>query len=88
MEIYRLLCSGENVPYNVLCDLFNAETNNGLDMCKYTDLLEKSVDQIMSSFKKRSALKLTSSRNAVLIQKDKRVSTVNDFELVTWLIIK
>lgn len=88
LEIYRLLCSGENVPYNVLCDLFNAETNNGLDMCKYTDLLEKSVDQIMSSFKKRSALKLTSSRNAVLIQKDKRVSTVNDFELVTWLIIK
>ena len=88
LEIYRLLCSGENVPYDKLCDLFNTETNNGSDMSKYTDLLEKSVTEIMTSFKKRSAMKLTTSRNAVLIKKDKQASNVNDFELVTWLIIK
>ena len=88
LEIYRLLCSGENVPYDKLCQLFNTETNNGSDMSKYTDLLEKSVAEIMLSFKKRSAMKLTTSRNAVLIKKDKQVSNVNDFELVTWLIIK
>ena len=88
LEIYRLLCSGENVPYDKLCELFNTETNNGSDMSKYTDLLEKSVAEIMLSFKKRSAMKLTTSRNAVLIKKDKQASNVNDFELVTWLIIK
>ena len=88
LEVYRLLCSGEKIPYQKLCDLFNAETNNGSDMKKYTDLLDKSVAEIMSSFKRRSAQKLTTSRTAVLIKKDKQVSNVNDFELVTWLIIK
>ena len=88
LEVYRLLCSGENTPYDKLCDLFNTETNNGSDMTKYTDLLDKSVTEIMSSFRKRSAMKLTTSRNAVLIKKDKQASNVNDFELVTWLIIK
>ena len=57
-------------------------------MSKYTDLLEKAVAEIMTSFKKRSAMKLTNSRSAVLIKKDKQASNVNDFELVTWLIIK
>ncbi|MCI5608791.1 MAG: SNF2-related protein [Spirochaetia bacterium] len=88
LEVYRLLCSGENAPYDKLCELFNKETNNGSNMAKYTDLLDKSVTEIMSSFKKRSAMKLTTSRNAVLIKKDKQASNVNDFELVTWLIIK
>lgn len=88
LEVYRLLCSGEKAPYDKLCDLFNTETNNGSDMTKYTDLLDKSVAEIMSSFKKRSAMKLTTSRNAVLIKKDKQASNVSDFELVTWLIIK
>lgn len=88
LEIYRLLCSGENTPYNKLCDLFNAETKKGQDMSKYTDLLEKSVVEIMSSFKKRSAMKLTTSRSAVLIGKNAQASSTNDFELVTWLIIK
>ena len=88
LEVYRLLCSGENTPYDKLCELFNTETNNGSDMSKYTDLLEKAVAEIMTSFKKRSAMKLTTSRNAVLIKKDKQASNVSDFELVTWLIIK
>lgn len=88
LEVYRLLCSGENTPYDKLCELFNTETNNGSDMSKYTDLLEKAVAEIMTSFKKRSAMKLTTSRNAVLIKKDKQASAVNDFELITWLIIK
>lgn len=88
LEIYRLLCSGEKEPYSKLCDLFNAETNNGLDMGRYTGLLEKSVTEIRASFRKRSAMKLTASRNAVLIAKDKQAATVQDFELVTWLIIK
>ncbi|MBO4438868.1 MAG: DEAD/DEAH box helicase family protein [Spirochaetaceae bacterium] len=88
LEVYRLLCSGEKAPYDKLCELFNTETNSGTDMSKYSALLEKSVTEITSSFKKRNAMKLTTSRNAVLIKKDKQASNVGDFELVTWLIIK
>ncbi|MBR6296005.1 MAG: DEAD/DEAH box helicase family protein [Treponema sp.] len=88
LEVYRLLCSGEKAPYDKLCELFNKETNNGLDMSKYSVLLEKSVAEIMASFKRRSAMKLTAGRGGVLVAKDKQASNVGDFELVTWLIIK
>ena len=88
LEIYSLLCSEENVPYSKLCEIFNKETNNGENMSKYTDLLDKSVREIMSSFKNRSARKLTAGRSGVLISKDKQLSGMSDFELITWLIIK
>ena len=57
-------------------------------MAKYADLLGKAVGEIAASFKKRSAAKLSSARNAVLIAKNKQVSCMSDFELVTWLVIK
>ena len=89
LEVYRLLCSGETQAYEKLCDAFNKETDNGLDMSKYTDLLKKSVAEIMSSLKRRTAIKLiTGGRGAKLVAKEKQVSQINDFELVTWLIIK
>ena len=88
LEVYRLLCEGEKTPYKELCDLFNAETKNGCDMQKYTELLEKATAEISTSFKKRTAAKLGMSRSAVLISTDKQASKLSDFELVTWLIIK
>ena len=41
LEIYRLLCSGITQPYELLCDLFNNETNNGEDMKQYSELIKK-----------------------------------------------
>lgn len=88
LELYRLLCVGKKVPYQKLCDIFNAETKNASDMSKYYALLEKAVSEITSSFKRRSAAKLTSGRTAILISKEKQASKISDFELVTWLVIK
>jgi hypothetical protein len=57
-------------------------------MQKYSELLERAVNEISQIFKKRSAQKLTTDRSAVLIPKSKQISEMNNFELVTWLIIK
>ncbi|MBO4728968.1 MAG: DEAD/DEAH box helicase family protein [Spirochaetaceae bacterium] len=88
LEVYRLLCSGEKAPYDKLCKLFNTETNSGTDMSKYSALLEKSVTEITSSFKKRNAAKIVTGRGGVFIAKEKQATCISDFELVTWLIIK
>ena len=88
LEIYRLMCQGCKVPYEQLCDIFNSETNHGENMNKYTSLLEQAVNEIISIFKKRANVKLTTDRSAVLIPKSKQISEMNNFELVTWLIIK
>jgi len=88
LEIYRLMCQGRKEPFEELCELFNEETSNGEDMNAYTKLLNQAVEEIIRVFKKRSAQKLTSDRGALLIPKSKQASEANNFELVTWLVIK
>ena len=89
LEVYRLMCSGKTKWYNTLCDLFNTETNNGENMKQYTDLLKQAVDEVIRVFKKRSTQKLTNGdRGALLIPKSKQADDMNNFELVTWLVIK
>lgn len=88
LEFFRLLCQGKTAPYENLCDLFNAETSNGENMDGYTDLLKKAATEIIRIFKKRANLRLTSDRGALLIPTAKHLSELENFELVTWLIIK
>jgi len=89
LEIYRLMCSGKAQAFEELCEIFNAETKQGEDMQKYSELLAKAIDEISRIFNKRSNQKITGNdRGALLIPKSKRISETNNFELVTWLIIK
>jgi superfamily II DNA or RNA helicase len=89
LEIYRLMCSGKSQPFEELCDLFNTETNQGEDMKQYADLLKKSIEEISRVFNKRSSQKITGNdRGALLIPKSKRINETDNFELVTWLVIK
>ncbi len=89
LEIYRSMCSGKSQPFEELCDLFNTETHQGEDMKQYADLLKNSIEEISRVFNKRSSQKITGSdRGALLIPKSKRINETNNFELVTWLVIK
>jgi superfamily II DNA or RNA helicase len=89
LEIYRLMCSGKSKPYEELCELFNNETNNGESMHKFTELLNKSTEEISRVFNKKSNQRITGNeRGALLIPKSKRINEMDNFELVTWLIIK
>jgi superfamily II DNA or RNA helicase len=88
LEIYRLLCQGKTEPYEQLCALFNDETSNGEKMDKYSDLLRKAVNEVVQVFKKKGNIKLTTDRSAVLIPKSKQINEMEDFELVTWLIVR
>lgn len=89
LEIYRLMCSGKSQAFEELCEFFNTETKQGEDMQKYSELLAKAIDDISRIFNKRSNQKITGNdRGALLIPKSKRISETNNFELVTWLIIK
>jgi hypothetical protein len=58
-------------------------------MNQYTELLHQAVAEISKVFNRRSNQKLTSNdRGALLIPASKRVNEMNNFELVTWLVIK
>jgi ERCC4-related helicase len=88
LEMYRLLCGGKTIPYELLCDLFNTETNNGANMEKYSALLKSAVNEISRLFKKRNLHQLTTKRDGILIPAEGKNDDVNKFELVTWLVIK
>jgi len=88
LEILRTLCSEKSTPYEELCNMFDQETKNGEDMNTYDELLNTAVKAITKSFKKRSVSHLLSGRDGVLPEQEKQVSSSNDFELVTWIVIR
>jgi len=88
LDIFRLLCQGIREPYEELCTLFNAETNNGENMSKYTQLLHKVAKEIILLYKKKGAINLTTDRAAILEPLVSKLNTLGDFELITWLIVR
>ncbi|TSA21348.1 ATP-dependent helicase [bacterium] len=88
LEIYRLMCQGRKEAFQSLCDRFNDETGNGEKMGVYTERLRKAVDEIVRVFKKRMTQRLTTDRGGLIIPKSKQIDEVDNFELVSWLVIK
>ena len=57
-------------------------------MDKYTNLLRKAVNEMVTVFRKKTHVRLLTDRGAKLIAKAKQINEMKDFELVTWLIVK
>ena len=88
LDIYRILCSGKAEAYSQLCNLFDQETNHGNAMAAYDTLLQKAVNSLSATFRKRAASGLQSSRGFVLPNAQEQINEKTDLELVTWLVIK
>jgi SNF2 family DNA or RNA helicase len=88
LDIYRILCSGKAEAYSQLCNLFDQETNHGNAMAAYDTLLQKAVNSLSATFRKRAATGLQSSRGFVLPNAQEQIHEKTDLELVTWLVIK
>jgi len=87
LTIYRELCTDKPESYQALCNLFDQRTQNGRDMAPYDKLLQRAVDAIASTFRKRVATGLQSGRNFVIPNQHEQANETTDFELVTWLVI-
>ena len=88
LTLFQKLCAGQTEPLQELCDLFDRETENGENMTVYNDLLGKAVKSISATFKKRLAAGLQTGRDFVIPDQTEQVNDDNDFELITWLVIK
>ncbi len=88
LEIYRILCSNKEKPYEELCKLFDKETDNGKNIELYSNLLSKSIIAIKKRFEKKAIANLFSNRDGTIPNKDKQIKDTSDLELITWLIIK
>ncbi|MGV8804252.1 MAG: helicase-related protein [Polaromonas sp.] len=88
LDIFRALCQGKSEPYAQLCQLFDTETQHGQDMSAYSALLYKTVAAIVAQFSRKNAANLFTGRGGKLMDATQAVKNNNDFELITWLVIK
>ncbi len=85
---YRELCVGKTTAYDDLCTLFDQETADGSNTALYDNLLQKAVESIVATFRKRVATGLQTGRGFKIPDRKDQASDTTDFELVTWLVIK
>ncbi len=88
LEIFKTACYGKTKAFQELCDIFDAATDNGKNMKVYDELLQKAMKATLESFNKREAVSLTKSRSAMITAKSEKATNKEDFELITWLVIK
>ncbi len=86
LDIVRLMCKGQSEPDYKLCDRFNRETADGRKMGKYSALLGDAIASIVN-VKEDSELDsfFTSAETSALGSK---VSGLNDFELICFIVVK
>lgn len=86
LDIYKSLCQTKTEPIEKLVKAFNKETKNGNDMSMYTELLEKAVFDIKGVVEKKGIQSLFQIGQATLFENT--VSGLNDFELISFLVVK
>lgn len=85
LDLYKVLCQGKKKPIDHLVKSFNKKTRNGANMSEYTDLLEKAVYDIKGVVERKGIQSLFQIGEATLL--DNTVSGLNDFELVSFLVV-
>ena len=86
LDAMRQLCRGQKQPDKALCRVFNAETDDGRKMQKYSDLLEDAVLSIVDA-KADSDLDSLFRAGGTTALLDK-VSGLNDFELICFIVVR
>lgn len=85
LDIYKKVCLGENSLFPDLISEFNRETNNAKDMSKFTNFLEKTVENIVGKEEEKGLDSLFSFGETML---NNLVQNMDDFELISFLVIK
>ncbi|MCD4827447.1 MAG: DEAD/DEAH box helicase family protein [Acholeplasmataceae bacterium] len=86
LDIYKAITSNKNEPIKRLVNEFNQETKNGNKMDKYTGLLEKAIFDIKGYIEEKGIKSLFRLGKSTIL--DNKVTGLDDFELITFLVIK
>lgn len=86
LDLYRKVSHGQTDVFNELIYQFNNETSQMADMSSYKYLLDKAVEFVLGIVEEIGMESLFSPGNSSLL--DDNNTSSNDFELVSFLIIK
>lgn len=86
LDLMRWACRGQSVPLSELCQLFNKETKEGTKMDAYSHLLHRAVESIIEVKHEQEIDSLFSVGTTTALEH--KVKGLDDFELITFLVIK
>ena len=86
LDDIRLLCRGKSKPIAHLCKKFNAETDDGRDMREMSLLLNDAINSIIDTKEESDIASLFRPGGTSLLADT--FSGLEDFELITFLVIK
>ncbi len=86
LDCFRLLCKGSSKPDTALCRIFNKETRDGFRMEKYSKLLSDAINSIICVKDESDLDSFLSGSQTELFTKE--ITGIDDFELITFLVIR
>ena len=86
LDTLRLACKGKTKPLAELCRQLNKETDNGRDMSAYTDLLHLAIESIVNVKEESDIASLFTDGESSFLRNE--IAGLDDFELITFLIIR
>lgn len=86
LDILRTSCKYEEEPIKKLCALMNKETKDGYKMDKYSKLLKAAVNEILNLEEQNDLASIFKVGSDALF--DNKNSGLDDFELITFVVVK
>ena len=86
LDSFRLLCKGKKEPDRELCGIFNDETDDGRKMRKYSDLLGDAIASIIELKDESDIDNFLGGSQVSFLSNE--IKGLNDFELISFLIVK
>jgi len=86
LDILRVISKGYTEPLKDVYEIFNEETSDGKKMEKYSTLLNKAIESIISVKDERDVDSLFSAGGTTALVNN--IKGLEDFELITFVVIK
>jgi len=86
LDKLRILSKGNDAPDDNLVAKFNADTSNGKDMSKYTNLLTAAIQSIITIKDEKSIDSIFTVGETTVLSGD--ISGLDNFELINFLVIE
>lgn len=86
LDDIRLLCRGKSKPVKELYEQFNNETDDGRNMSEMSELLSEAIDSIIDTKEDSDIDSLFSGGGTSALMS--KVSGLDDFELICFLVVK
>ncbi len=89
LGVFEAATQGKTEPVRELCDRFDRETEQGRNMARYDGLLQKAAAHVMQAHDSAqlAGMGISGHRGFKLVPASKSPRGMEDFELVTWLVM-